>query len=162
MWCVCWQCGVGLKGSVAPGLTHGCCWEWVLGHVSATDSMRCFPEPAATFMQSSKALGRCCCSLSCCMNPAWALVKLSREAFWGLFLPSSELLSLLIQNSFRSPGWWAWVGCWARAGCWLPWVLPAWEELSTRFWSRKCCQKFCLLWVLSNGYYVDELIFSNG
>lgn len=117
MWCVCWQCGVGLKGSVAPGLAHGCCWEWVLGHVSATDSMRCFPEPAATFMQSSKALGRCCGSLSCCMNPAWALVKLSREAFWGLFLPSSELLSLLIQNSFRSPGWWAWV--WVLSQSWV-------------------------------------------
>ena len=162
MWRVCWQCGVGLKGSVAPGLAHGCCWEWVLGHVSATDSMRCFPEPAATFTQSSKALGRCCGSLSCCMNPAWALVKLSREAFLGAVFaqfrapipPDSELLSLPWVVSLI-------LGAEPELGADSPGSCQH-EELSTRFWGRKCCQKFCLLWVLSNGYYVDELIFSNG
>lgn len=113
MWCVCWEWGVGIKRSVAPGLTHGCCWEWVSGTFFGIPSCEYYKQHAmlpwarchlhAVF----KAPGRHCGSLSHCVNPEWALVKLPREAFWGLFLPDWELLSLLSQSSFCSPGCWA-------------------------------------------------------
>ena len=113
MWCVCWEWGVGIKRSVAPGLTHGCCWEWVSGTFFGIPLCEYYKQRAmrpwarchlhAVF----KAPGRHCGSLSRCVNPEWALVKLPREAFWGLFLPDWELLSLLSQSSFCSPGCWA-------------------------------------------------------
>lgn len=115
MWCVCWEWGMGLKRSVAPGLTHGCCWEWVSGTFFGIPSCECYKQramlplvrAAATSIQSSKAPGRHCGSLLRWVNPEWALVKLLREAFWGLFLPDWELLSLLSQSCFCSPGCWA-------------------------------------------------------
>lgn len=88
MWCVCWEWGVGLKRSVAPGLTHGCCWEWVSGTFFGIPSCECYKQramlpwvrAAATSIQSSKAPGRHCGSLSRWLNPEWALVKLLRHS----------------------------------------------------------------------------------
>lgn len=53
------------------GVVGSECWEPSSGslRVSAAHSVQCFPEPAATFMQTPKAPGGHCGSLSGWVNP---------------------------------------------------------------------------------------------